>query len=131
MLCLLTLVYTTVLQFSLPSVILCFGSDGHIAFEQAQDNCRIDNSGVQETHLADNHSNLVHQDADCYDITLSGLFSLPLVEKAGKSKNTMLSATITNCISLNVCSVSLSEINNDLAITLASRKGLQTTILII
>jgi hypothetical protein len=91
LLSLLLLVYSTVLQFSLPAVVLCFGDDGHIAFEQSE----LENPCVDTTehgdYLIGSHENLSHQDEDCNDIPLINLYSIPFIEKESKSKTLKLS----------------------------------------
>ena len=91
MLSLLILVYSTVLQFSMPSVVLCFGNDGHIAFEQFEDGYPFVDSDEHGDHLPGSHENLSHQDEECNDILLINLFSIPFLEKESISKNFKLS----------------------------------------
>ena len=131
LLSLLILVYSTVLQFSLPSVVLCLGSDGHIAFEQSDDNCRFVDSGAHRNHLADDHKNLSHQDEDCDDIPLVKLFSLPFVEKDGTSKQARLPAANTGGMNTDVLSIAQFDINSGSKIILPTIKNLRTTILLI
>ena len=58
LLSLLILTYSTVLQFSMSSVVLCFGDDGHIAFEQSDVNHQCDDIEDDITRPVNNFSEL-------------------------------------------------------------------------
>jgi hypothetical protein len=131
LLSLLILGYSTVLQFSLPSVVLCFGDDGHIAFKQSEDDFQCNDLSDQNDHLADNHINLSHQDDDCDDIPLINLLSTPFLEKDGKSKNVKLDVVDRNSKTVNTYLVTHFDINRDSTIILTPMKILQATVLLI
>jgi len=131
MLSLIILVYSTMLQFSVPSVVLCFGNDGHIAFEQAEDWYPCMDLNKQGDNLIGNHESLSHQEEDCNDIPLINLFSIPFIEKECKSKNFEISIvdnyykmTYSNFIS------HLNLLKESIAIH-PTVENLQTTILLI
>jgi hypothetical protein len=120
-----------VIQFSLPSFVLCFGSDGHIAFEQYDDECRFDQPGEHKSHLESKHENLSHQNRDCEDIPLTNHFSSPFIEKDGKSKNFKLLTVTKFSHSQKAFPILQFKIDEDSAIILSQTKSLQTTVLII
>ena len=131
LLSMLILVYSTVLQFSVPAFVLCFGDDGHIAIEQSEHDFQCIGLDGHEDQLIDNHKDLSHQNDDCEDIPLSNLLSTPLLEKDGKSKNVKLTVIGTKIKTINTCSVSPFDINIDSTIIHSSIKSLQTTVLLI
>jgi len=91
MLSLLILLYSTILQFSVQSVVLCFGDDGHIAFEQSEVGYPCVDSDEHGNHLIDSHENLSHQDGGCNDVSLINFSSNPYIGKECKLKNFKLS----------------------------------------
>jgi hypothetical protein len=131
LLSLLILTYSTVLQFSIPSIVLCFGDDGHIAFEQSEEDFPCTDLGDHNNHRADNHTDLAHQDDDCEDIPLINLFSTPFLEKNGKSKDIKATTIEIYSKSINAHTVSNLELNKDSTIIHSSLKSLQSTILLI
>ena len=131
LLSLLILGYSTVLQFSMPSVVLCFGDDGHIAFEQSEDDSQCADLGDHKDHLADNHNDLSHQNDDCKDIPLINLLSTPYLDKDGKSKIVKLAVVDTISKTINAYSISHCDINKNSTIIHSSMKSLQATILLI
>lgn len=131
LLSLLILTYSTVLQFSIPSIVLCFGDDGHIAFEQSEEDFPCTDSGDHDAHLANNHKVLSGQDDDCEDIPLINLFSTPFVEKDGKSKNVRTTLIDIYTKTINDNSVQNLDFKKVTTIIHFSRKSLQSTILLI
>jgi hypothetical protein len=128
---LLLLMYSTVLQFSMPSFVLCFGDDGHIAFEQSEHDFQCIGLDDHDDQLIDNHKDLSHQNNDCEDLPLFNLLSTPLLEKDGKSKNVKLTVIDTKIKTINTWSISPFDINKDSTIIHSSIKSLQTTVLLI
>ena len=131
LLSLLILAYSTVLQFSLPSVVLCFGDDGHIAIEQFEIDYRCADFTEHKDHFADGCINLSHKNNECEDIPLINLFSIPLVEKLNKTKNFKSTAVDNYIKTATTCSISHFDKYKDSRILLSSMKSLQTTILLI
>jgi len=86
LLSLLMLVYTTVLQFSIPSVVLCFGDDGHIAFEQSDANFNCVDINEDSNLPVSNTPDLIGQSDDCQDIPLLNVLSTLYLEKDTKIK---------------------------------------------
>ena len=125
------LAYSSLLQFSLPSIVLCFGDDGHIAFEQSGDNFKCDETEDSGDHPIHKHKNLSHQEEDCQDISLMTVLSNLYLEKDGKIKtvkvSTVLARINTKCTDLD------SHLNSHQkdSILYSSMKSLHTTILLI
>jgi hypothetical protein len=131
LLSLVILAYSTVLQFSIPTIVLCFGEDGHIAFEQSELNFSCADSGDHKDHLMDNHNDLSHQDYDCVDIPLIHLLSTPLLEKYGKVKTVKATVVVVYSKIINAYTVSNLDLNKDATIIHSSIKSLQAIILLI
>jgi hypothetical protein len=131
MLSILILIYSIVLQFSIPSFVLCFGDDGHIAFEQSEHDFQCVGLDDHEDQLMDNHKNLSHQNDDCEDIPLLNILSTPFLEKDGKSKNVKLTLIDTKNKTINTYLVLRFDINKDSTIIHSSIKSLQATVLLI
>ena len=128
---LLILAYSTVLQFSLPSVVLCFGDDGHIAIEQIEIDYRCADFSKHNDHFVDGCINLFHQNNECEDLPLINLFSIPFIEKESKTKNLKSTVVDDNIKTITTCSISHFDIYKDCRILLSTMKSLQTTILLI
>ncbi len=131
LLSLLILVYSSVLQFSMPSVVLCFGDDGHIAFEQSEYEYLCMDSNEHSDHLASSHEHFSHQDEGCKDIPLINLCSPPFVEKESKLKNFKLTKFDNHINTIYTNSFPHFNILIDSAANHTALEGLQTTILLI
>ena len=128
---LLLLVYLTVLQFSMPSVVLCFGDDGHIAFEQSEDGYPCTDLNEHGDNPTGRHENLSHQDEGCNDIPLINLFSIPFIQKECKSKNFKISM-VDNYFKITYSNfISLLTIQKKSITIHPTVESLQTTILLI
>ena len=125
------LAYSTILQFSMPSIVLCFGDDGHIAFEQSDDNYQCVDFGDNKDHPLNKHKNLSHQENDCHDIPLMNVLSALYLEKDGKIKTLKLTAFDPKINTIKTHLVSHFDIHKDFTIIHFSMKSLQATILLI
>ncbi len=125
------LVYSTILQFSMPSIVLCFGDDGHIAFEQSDDNYQCVDFDDNKDHPLNKHKNLSHQEDDCQDIPLMNVLSALYLEKNGKIKTLKLANFDVKIKTIKTHLVSHFDIHKDLTIIHSSMKSLQATILLI
>ena len=123
------LAYSSLLQFSLPSIVLCFGDDGHIAFEQSGDNFKCDETEDSGDHPIHKHKNLSHQEDDCQDIPLTTVLSNLYLEKDGKVKTVKLyqDSTLVKYSDL----VSHSDLIIEHTFLYSSMKTLHVTILLI
>ncbi len=131
LLSLLILAYSTILQFSMPSIVLCFGDDGHIAIEQSDDNYHCTDFGANEDHPLNNHKNFSHQEDACQDLPLIYILTTLFLEKDGKIKTVKLAVIDITVDILKAHFLSKSEIRNNYNIIHPSMKSLQTTILLI
>jgi hypothetical protein len=127
----LILTYSTILQFSIPSFVLCFGDDGHIAFEKTGDNFQCEKREDNRDHPIHKHKDLSHQEDDCQDIPLITVLSNLYLEKDGKIKPVKLALISEKLNTKNTGSVANFDINTDTTIINSSMKSLQTTILLI
>ena len=73
---LLILAYSTIIQFSIPSIVLCFGDDGHIAFEQSGQNFQCVDFEKDDDHSLDGDKNLAQQEDHCDPDRTQALFYL-------------------------------------------------------
>jgi hypothetical protein len=131
LLSLLILAYSTVLQFSTSSFVLCFGDDGHIAFEQSDENYQCGDLDDNKDHPLNKHKNLSHQEDDCNDLQLLNILTTLFLEKDGKTKIAKLTVIDATVDILQVHFLSKSEIHNSYNIIQPSMKSLQATILLI
>jgi len=131
LLSLLILTYSTVLQFSIPSVVLCFGDDGHIAFEQSDANHQCIDDVDNFTRLGNKYTDLSNQDDDCRDIPLVNISSALYLEKNGKIKIFKPALVDSKIKAIKACLVPHPEIKNEFMIIQSSMKSLQSTILLI
>jgi hypothetical protein len=115
----------------MPSIVLCFGDDGHIAFEQSEDDYQCGDLAEQKNQFTTNHRDLSHQNDDCEDIPLINLLSTPFLIKDRNSKNIKLAAVETNIKTINAFSITHTNITNNSIITPPSSKCLQSIILLI
>jgi len=127
----LILAYSTILQFSIPSIVLCFGDDGHIAFEQSDDDYQCVDLGDNKDHLQNKHKNLSHQEDDCRDIPLITVLSNLYLEKDGKVKTVKFCQDSTIIKYKNTNLVSHVGFSKQATIIHSSMKSLHTTILLI
>jgi hypothetical protein len=125
------LVYSTILQFSVPSIVLCFGNDGHIAFEQTDDNNECAKNGNDEDYPIHKHKNLSHQEDDCQDIPLMTVLSTLYLEKDGKIKTVKFCPGSAVIKYKNTNLVSHFGIHKENTILYSSMKSLQATVLLI
>jgi hypothetical protein len=125
------LAYSSLLQFSLPSIVLCFGDDGHIAFEQSGDNFKYDETEDSGDHPIHKHKNLSHQEDDCQDISLMTVLSNLYLKKDGKIKLVKLAAVLARINTKNTDLVSHFNQDKEATIIHSSTKCLQTVILLI
>ena len=125
------LAYSTILQFSIPSIVLCFGDDGHIAFEQSGDNFKCDETEDPSDHPVHKHKNLSHQEDDCQDIPLTTVLSNLYLEKDGKAKTVKLFQGSAIIKIKNSDFDSRFNIHQKDSILHSSMKCLHTTILLI
>lgn len=130
LLSLIFMAYSTVLQFSTPSIVLCFGDDGHIAFEQSGENYQCIDI-VDNTIPVNTHSDLSGQKDDCRDVPLQSILSSLYLEKDGKPKNVKLEVLGTNIKTIKAYPLSHLNIIKDSTIIHTSMKNLQSTILLI
>jgi hypothetical protein len=130
LLSLLILAYSSVLQFSFPSIVLCVGSDGHFAFEPSEVNHQCLDSEEYSDHVADKHKSLSHQDMGCEDIPLMNLFVLPFLEKESKSQQVKMLVVNDSVNKSDSPSTSYSELKNNDRIHHPTIQCLQTTILL-
>ena len=130
LLSLLMLVYTTVLQFSIPSVVLCFGDDGHIAFEQSDANFNCVDINEDSNLPVSNTPDLIGQSDDCQDIPLLNVLSTLYLEKDTKIK-IKLDIIDENVNIINISTFSHFERNHFYTVIHPSMKSLQATILLI
>ena len=124
------LVYSTVIQFSIPSFVLCFGDDGHIAFEQTGGDNQCDHEDERD-HPIHKHKNLAHQKDDCQDIPLLNVFSSLYLEKNGKIKLFNLALESGKTYKSSYYLATRLNLFNDFAFIHSSMKSLQATILLI
>ena len=127
----LILAYSTILQFSIPSIVLCFGDDGHIAFEQSDDDYQCVDFGDNKDHLQNKHKNLSHQEDDCQDIPLMTVLSTLYLEKDGKIKTVKVSGGSVKVSTKKSDLVSHVDLDRETTIIHSSMKILQSTILLI
>ena len=131
LLSLLILAYSTILQFSIPSVILSFGEDGHIAFEQSDENNQCVDVDDDFILPVNNCSDLSDHKDDCQDVPLKNVISTLYLGKDHKiktAKPVIFDETVSTII---VNPISPFDINNEFPFIHSSMKSLQTTILII
>ena len=131
LLSMLILAYSTILQFSIPSIILCFGEDGHIAFEQSDGNTHCIAVDNNYTLPVNNCKDLTNQKDDCQDIPLKNILSALYLGKDGKIKTIIYTVADTKVHTIKANTNSHFDINNEFFIIHSSIKSLQTTILII
>ena len=127
----LILVYSTVLQFSMPSVVLCFGDDGHIAFEQSDENNQCVDVDDNITLPVNNSTDLSDQKEDCQDVPLINVLSALYLEKNSKIKTVKPAVFDVTVDTIKAHLVSKIGIRNSYNIIHTSKKSLQTTILLI
>jgi len=113
------------------SVVLCFGDDGHIAFEQSDVNHECDDIEDNITRGVNNFSELSDLDDTCQDIPLVNNLSVLYLEKDGKIKIFKPAAVDRKIKTIKACLVAQSEINKESTIIQSSMKSLKVTILLI
>ena len=131
LLSMLILAYSTILQFSMPSIVLCFGEDGHIAFEQSDGNHPCGDVDDYFTLPVNNCTDLSGQKDDCQDVSLLNILSALYMQKDGKIKIVKPAVVDIKIKTIKTCLVYQSDINKDSTIIPSSMKSLQATILII
>ncbi len=124
------LAYSTVLQFTMPSIVLCFGNDGHIAFEQSDKNFQCIDIEGDDDHATHEHENLAHDEDHCEDIPLSNLFSALFMGDDGKIKHVKISSVNTKNRTLKT-DIDLHQYNSTIVVTHAAMKSLKSSILLI
>ena len=127
----LILAYSTIIQFSIPSIVLCFGDDGHIAFEQTGNNFQCDKIGDDGSQPTHKQNNLSHQEDDCQDIPLLNVLSALYLEKDGKTKIFKRALVSVKINKINTHLVAQINTNKEATIIHSSMKSLQATILLI
>jgi len=131
LLSLLILAYSTVLQFSMPSFVLCFGDDGHIAFEQSDENYHCVETDTEDDHPIHKHKNLSHQEENCQDIPLKTVLLTFYLKKDGEIKTVIPIIASVTINKVNAYLDSHFNIDIDDPIIHSSMKSLQSTILLI
>ncbi len=131
LLSLLILAYSTVLQFSMPSIVLCFGEDGHIAFEQSDENYQCVDINDNANLPVNKCPELSDQKNDCQDVPLISILSTLYLKKDSKSKTAKLAIVDVTVDTIKDYLVSKIEISNKYNIIHPSMLSLQTTILLI
>jgi hypothetical protein len=125
--------YLLILPISLPSLVLCFGEDGHIAIEpscKTTDQC---NELLDRLHhLIKTHENLAPQEEDCRDVALINVSSTLYQEKTVNLKNIYNHIAAIPAVQLftRISNVPY-ESNQNTYFFLTSLKSLQTMILLI
>jgi len=125
------LTYSTVLQFSIPAVVLCFGEDGHIAFEQSDDKFRCIDGGEGIDLRAERCNSLSRQDKHCDDIPLISLIITLFPGKGSYSACFKLFAIDLNSNIVDVFSCDHRNINNISPPVYPAMKIVQSSILLI
>jgi len=131
LLSILILAYSIILQFSIPSIVLCFGVDGHIAFEDTGDKFQCVKMEDVNDHPIHKHKNLSHQEDDCQDLALMTVLSTLYLKKDGKIKTEKLVAASVTLNKKKTDIVPHINLENEDTIVNSSMKSLQVTILLI
>jgi len=131
LLSMLILAYSTALQFSMPSIVLCFGEDGHIAFEQSDENNQCVDVDYNFILPVNSYTDLSDQKDNCQDIPLINILSALYLKKDSKITTAKLAVFTGTVDTIKVHLVSHFDIYQDFTIIHSSMKSLQNTILLI
>jgi len=127
----LILAYSTVLLYSMPSIVLCFGEDGYIAFENSDENNQCIDNDNNFTLPLNNCTDLSDQTDNCQDVPLIYVLSALYLKKDGKIKTANLALGDLTVDPIKAYLKSKIEIRSNYNIIHTSMKSLQATILLI